>query len=63
MTNELATYRALIEKAVEALKRLSQLTPNAANAANAHDLHLTVKAIADAARADLTAAIGKGEGT
>lgn len=45
----------------EALKRISALTPAAANAATARDLHMTVRAIADAALADTPPKVGSGE--
>ena len=34
---------------IEALQRIAEMTPNRANAFNAHDLHLTVKVIAETA--------------
>lgn len=38
-----------LREATEALERLAELTPVRANARDAHGLHLTVKAIAEAA--------------
>lgn len=42
-----------IKKLREALTRISELTPSAANTATARDLHLTIRAIADTALADV----------
>ena len=53
LTADLATARAQLAMAREALERLSALTPGAANSATPRDLHLTVKAIADTALAQL----------
>ena len=53
---DLATARAQLAMAREALERLSALTPGAANSATPRDLHLTVKAIADTALAQLSEA-------
>ena len=53
LTADLATARAQLATAKQALERLSALTPGAANSATPRDLHLTVKAIADTALAQL----------
>ena len=56
LTADLDTARAQLAMAREALERLSALTPGAANSATPRDLHLTVKAIADTALAQLSEA-------
>jgi len=46
---DVSTLKAEVERMRKALERLSALTPIRANARTPHDLHLTVKAIADTA--------------